>query len=157
MLLTKRADRAAAWPGPWPSHIWLGVTCGHPVTRWRVNALRDSGAQVKFVSAEPLLDSLDVVDLTGIDMVIVGGESGTGHRKMEMQHARELRDRCVERRIAYFFKQDSGYKEGMRPYLVEEDGRCLAYRQYPGELAAPVKVDRAIWERRTEPFSVLAR
>jgi protein gp37 len=140
MLLTKRPERAAKWKGPWPDHIWLGTTCGHPVTRWRLNALRDSGAAVRFVSAEPLLDSLAMLDLTGIRMVIVGGESGANRRKMDMRWARELRNKCVSGRVAYFFKQGSNYFPDRDPYLVEEDGRCMQYRQFPGELMPPVSM-----------------
>jgi protein gp37 len=141
MLLTKRPERAAKWKGPWPDHIWLGATCGHPVSRWRLNALRDSGAAVRFVSAEPLLASLALVDLAGIQMVIVGGESGTGYRKMDMRWARELRDKCMAGGVAYFYKQGNHYYSERHPYLVEEDGRCIQYRQFPGELTPPVEVE----------------
>lgn len=141
MLLTKRPERAAKWKGPWQDHIWLGTTCGHSVTRWRLKALRDSGAAVRFVSAEPLLASLAMVDLSRIDMVIVGGESGHGFRKMDMAWARELRDKCVARGIAYFFKQDSDFHGDRRSYLVETNRRAMQYRQFPGELAPPVEVE----------------
>ena len=76
-ILTKRADRLARWPGTWPPHIWAGVTADHPMTKWRINALRDSGAAVKFISMEPLVDSMLPLNLKGIDQVIVGGKSGS--------------------------------------------------------------------------------
>jgi protein gp37 len=66
------------WPGPWPEHIWLGTTSGDPRTKYRPDHLRRSRAQVRFVSAEPLLGSMLPVDLSGIHHVIVGGESGPG-------------------------------------------------------------------------------
>src|SRR5208283_3021162 len=75
-LLTKRIERASRWVGPWPDHVWLGTTCGHPDTKFRIDYLRRSKAQVRFVSMEPLLGSMLPLDLRGIDQVIVGGESG---------------------------------------------------------------------------------
>ena len=164
MLLTKRPERAARWSGPWPPHIWLGTTCGHSITRWRLNALRASKAVVRFVSAEPLLEDIaPVLDLTGIDWVICGGESGPGFRKMEMQWARNLRDLCARSGVGFFLKQDSGYHPGLRPYLVEEDGRQMKWRQYPGELTRPVEVgpDEEVEERaeqgERELFPVLVK
>ena len=139
-LLTKRIDRAAAWPGPWPDHIWLGTTCGHPVSKWRIEYLRRSKAKVRFLSAEPLLASLLPINLDGIHQVIVGGESGDRYRKMEVAWARELRDECARLGVAYFFKQDCSLKAGARPCLVEADGRCMQYRQFPGEMTAPIEV-----------------
>jgi protein gp37 len=76
----------------------------------------------------------------GIHWVIVGGESGRHARPMAMDWARALRDQCAAAGVAFFFKQDSARLPGQRPYLVEEDGRRLAYHQFPGELAAPVEV-----------------
>jgi protein gp37 len=37
------------WPGPWPEHIWLGTTSGDPRTKYRLDHLRRSRAQVRFV------------------------------------------------------------------------------------------------------------
>jgi protein gp37 len=154
-LLTKRPERAAEWPGPWPDHIWLGTTCGHPVTKWRIEYLRRSQAKVRFLSVEPLLASMLPIDLNGIHQVIVGGESGDGHRKMEMAWARELRDECARMGVAYFYKQDSSLKAGARPYLVEEDGRCMQYRQFPGEMTAPVLVKPSKTKPRRELLPIL--
>src|SRR5262249_4180251 len=141
MLLTKRPDRAALWPGPWPENIWLGTTSGHPITKWRIEYLRQSQAKVRFLSVEPLLASMLPINLDGIHQVIIGGESESGYREMKMAWARELRDECVRQGIAYFFKQDAARHPGTRPYLVEEDGRCFQYQQYPGELTPPVPVE----------------
>jgi len=140
MLLTKRIDRAASFPGPWPPHIWLGTTCGHPATKWRIEYLRRSRAAVRFISMEPLLAPMLPLNLDGINQVIVGGESGAGFRPMEMQWAREIRDECAEQGAAFFFKQDAAYQTETRPYLVETDGVCHQYQQFPGEFSAPRKV-----------------
>lgn len=142
-LLTKRPDRFERWPGPWPDHIWLGTTCGHPVTKWRIEMLRRSPAKVRFVSIEPLLASMNApkrLNLEGIDWVIVGGESGPNFRPMDMEWAREIRDICKDTGTAYFFKQDAAFVTETRCYLVEKDGQCMQYRQFPGELTPPKHV-----------------
>jgi protein gp37 len=70
------------------------------------------------------------LDLAGIDWLIVGGESGPGHRPMREEWVRDLRDTCAAtrplfgshgRRTAFFFKQHGGAtpKAGGR----ELDGR----------------------------------
>lgn len=139
-LLTKRPERAAQWPGPWPAHVWLGTTCGSSRTKFRIDHLKRSAAKVRFISAEPLLDSLLPLDLAGVDQVIVGGESGGGYRPMNMRWAREIRDACEDQGVAFFMKQDASFRTETRCYLVEEDGRRLEYRQFPGEMTPPVEV-----------------
>ena len=78
--------------------------------RWveRADFLRRVPAAVRFISAEPLLGPLDALDLSGIDWLIAGGESGHGHRLMQIEWARELRDRCEAEGVAFFFKQWGG-------------------------------------------------
>ena len=151
MLLTKRPDRAAKWPGPWPANIWLGTTCGHPMTKWRLGYLRRSRAQTRFLSMEPLLASMLPINLTGIHQVIVGGESGSGWRPMKMEWAREVRDTAGDQGVAFFYKQDAAYRTETRPYLVEEDGRCVQYRQFPGEFTPP----RQVHARTKELLTIL--
>lgn len=158
-VLTKRPERAARWQGPWGSNVWMGTT----VEDWRVikriDALRNSGAGVKFLSCEPLIGALGTVNLAGIDWVIAGGESGmhlaaaekarkTGGdpmavnpRWMRMEWARDLRDQCVAQNVAYFYKQDSGIRTEMRPWLIEEDGSAWVIQQYPGHMIAPYQID----------------
>jgi protein gp37 len=154
-MLTKRPERAADWPGPWPDHIWLGTTCGHPGTKHRIEHLRRSAAKVRFISAEPLLGSLLPIDLTGIHQVIVGGESGPGFRPMQMQWARELRDECERQQVAYFYKQDAAWRTEIRCYLVEKDGRCVQYRQFPGEMTPPVEIAPDSEKYHREHFPIL--
>lgn len=154
-MLTKRADRIAQWPGPWPEHIWAGATCGHPMTKWRINALRDSGARHRFVSMEPLLASMLPLNLAGISQVIVGGESGPKYRAMHMQWAREIRDTCAEQGVAFFMKQDAARLTERRCYLVEENGRCFQYRQFPGELTPAIEVEPDNTKYHQQHFPIL--
>ena len=78
--------------------------------RWedRVEILKRTDAQVKFLSLEPLLGPLPNLDLQGIDWVIVGGESGPGARAMEPDWVREIRDNCLTSDVPFFFKQWGG-------------------------------------------------
>jgi protein gp37 len=117
-VLTKRHARLAALAPslPWPPNVWMGVSIEN--RRWvqRADHLRTVPAAVRFISAEPLLGRLAGLDLTGIDWLIAGGESGPRHRPMNIEWARELRDRCLTEGVAFFFKQWGGRwpKEGGR-------------------------------------------
>ena len=79
------------WPLP---NVWLGVSIENDTYSWRANYLRNTPAAVRFISAEPLLGPLPSLDLTGIDWLIVGGESGPSARPMHPAWVRILRDRC---------------------------------------------------------------
>lgn len=79
--------------------------------------LRGVPAAVRFVSAEPLLESLHDIDLAGIHWLIAGGESGSGFRTMKDEWALELRDRCREQGVAFHFKQHSAFRPGTDPLL----------------------------------------
>lgn len=77
-VLTKRPQRAARMADrlPWPANVWVGTSVETAQYLWRVNALRQVPAVVRFLSCEPLLGSLSMLDVTDIGWVIVGGESG---------------------------------------------------------------------------------
>jgi protein gp37 len=94
----------ATWPFPLPN-VWLGTSIEND--RWTVRAddLRQTNAAVRFLSCEPLLGPLTHLDLTGLDWVIVGGESGPGSRPMKLEWALDLRDKCVKEGVPFFFKQ----------------------------------------------------
>lgn len=113
-----------------PKHIWLGVSVEDGRAKARVDHLRTSPAAVRFLSVEPLIGPIGEVDLTGIHWVIAGGESGPGARPMQIQWAREIRDRCAEQDVAFFFKQWGG----LRP---KSGGRNLDGREW-NELPLPV-------------------
>lgn len=133
-LLTKRPKRAArlAPQLPWPSNVWLGVSVEAQDQLWRVDDLREVPAATRFVSAEPLLESLGEVDLTGIHWLIAGGESGPGHRPLDPAWVRELRDSCREQGVAFFFKQWGGR-------TPKSNGRELDGRQWD-EMPLPTQV-----------------
>ena len=109
-VLTKRPSRVALLSGKlnWTSNIWLGASVESEKWLGRLAPLRATGARTKFLSLEPLLGPLPGLGLTGIDWVIVGGESGPGARWMEPAWVREIRDNCVNSGTPFFFKQWGG-------------------------------------------------
>lgn len=129
-VLTKRSARMRQLlSGPMNSvaaapHIWWGVSVedrryGLP----RIEDLRRAPAAVRFLSVEPLLEDLGVLDLDGIDLVIVGGESGPGARPMRVEWVRSIRDQCAAANVRFFFKQWGGVQK-------KSTGRQLDGRLY---------------------------
>lgn len=106
-VLTKRSERLAEiGPSlPWAPHIWMGVSVESDAVRHRVDDLRCSGAAVKFLSLEPLIGPLENLDLSGIDWVIVGGESGPGARALDTAWVENLLGQCRAAGVACFVKQ----------------------------------------------------
>jgi protein gp37 len=106
-VLTKQAERAAELSAalPCPKHIWLGVSVENADCVDRIDHLRGTEAAVKFLSLEPLLASLEGLNLKGIDWAIAGGESGPGARPMPIEWVRSIRDQCVAANVAFHFKQ----------------------------------------------------
>lgn len=109
-VLTKRADRMAGLSHTleWAPNIWMGVSVETEKYRCRIDDLRSTGAQTKFLSLEPLLGPLPELDLRGIDWVIVGGESGPHARPMDSAWAIDIRDQCLAAEVPFFFKQWGG-------------------------------------------------
>jgi len=107
-ILTKRANRMLKYFSNRniPDNVWLGVTVenkkeGLP----RIEYLRKLQASVLFLSMEPLLEDLGKIDMTNIDWVIVGGESGPKARPMDKQWVLNIKAQCEQQNVAFFFKQ----------------------------------------------------
>ncbi len=122
-LLTKRAtlikNRLPSDWGDGYENVWLGVTVenqeyGFP----RVDELKDTPAKVRFLSIEPLLENLGPMNLSGIDWVIVGGESGAGFRAMEGAWALSAVNQCIEQSVPVWFKQWGGNKKDKGGSLI---------------------------------------
>jgi len=117
LLLTKRIEHVrmlAPWKARWPANIWLGTSTENQ--RWfekRVHHLLEHDAAVRFVSAEPLLGSMDMSQwlqpvgssIRGINWVIAGGESGPKSRLMNPLWPERLRDQCLVADVPFHFKQ----------------------------------------------------
>lgn len=110
-ILTKRSERLLELSSAieWTENIWMGVSVENAKYIYRINHLRKTGAALKFLSLEPLLGPLPDLDLSGIDWVIVGGESGPGARPMHPNWARDIRDQCLQVDVPFFFKQWGGW------------------------------------------------
>lgn len=134
-VLTKRAERLAALSAEieWPANVWMGVSVESAAYLGRVDHLRSTGAQVKFLSLEPLLGPLPRLNVRGIDWVIVGGESGPGARPMDPQWVLALRDQCRRARVAFFFKQWGGRNKKKAGRLL--DGRTWDQMPQLGSVA----------------------
>lgn len=122
-LLTKRPSNIlkmlpADWGDQGYPNAWLGVTVENKRSGLRrLEQLRDIPAQIRFLSVEPLLEDLGTIDLTGIKWCIVGGESGSGFRRMEKAWADRVIAQCREQNVAAFFKQWGG--------TANDAGGCL--------------------------------
>lgn len=119
-LLTKRHERLLAMDSSivWTDNAWMGVTVEDAERMVRIDALRKTGAKVKFVSMEPLLGPLPGLDLDGIDWVIVGGEACPNPRIMDPEWVEGIYLACKDQGVPFFFKQWGGRsKKGMGKYL----------------------------------------
>jgi len=112
-VLTKRAERLAEIDASidWPDNVWMGVSVESGAYRSRIDCLRRTLARTRFLSLEPLLGPLPALDLTDIDWVIVGGESGPGARPMDPAWVVDLRDQCIAASVPFFFKQWGGVRK----------------------------------------------
>ncbi len=136
-ILTKRADRMYDYfsKKPVPSNVWLGVTVenkqqGLP----RIDKLRHLKAKVLFLSVEPLLEDLGAMNLTNIDWVIVGGESGHKARPMDKEWVINIKKQCEIEGIAFFFKQWGTWGEDKIKRKKKLNGKELEgkiWQQYP--------------------------
>lgn len=150
-ILTKRSPRmrdllktklryAAAKP-----HIWWGTSVedkkyGVP----RIEHLRSAPARVRFLSIEPLLEDLGALNLSGIDWVIVGGESGPGARPMKREWVISVRRQCRQQNVPFFFKQWGGVRKSKAGRLL--DGRT--YDEMPADQIGSVSSHRRFAQGR---------
>lgn len=127
-VLTKRAFRLFEYTTERavPDNVWIGVSVedrrhGLP----RIDLLRRSPAGTRFLSVEPLLEDLGDLDLSGVDWVIVGGESGHRARPMRAQWVRRIQGQCQEQGVRFFFKQWGAFgTDGVRR-SKKSNGRIL--------------------------------
>lgn len=144
-LLTKRSSRmrdyinARYMHRPPPAHIWMGVSVEDGTKLSRVQHLRDTEAQVRFLSLEPLIGPIEHLDLGGIHWAIVGGESGPGARPMHPDWVRQIRNRCLACNVPFFFKQWGGLTPKAGGRLLE--GR--EWNQWPCTFAVAGHAERS--------------
>jgi len=119
-ILTKRSARLRELTQEldWPKNVWIGVSVENEVVQSRIDDLSRVPAAIRFLSLEPLLGPLGHLDLSNIDWVIVGGESGPGARQMEKEWVMQIKEQCIEQNIPFYFKQWGGVRK-------KETGRIL--------------------------------
>ena len=107
LFLTKRPERIRFWA--FPNNAWVGVTIEHQkYLQERMNYLYSCRANIKFISAEPMLSNIDISEHEGIfDWVICGAETGPGARYMEPKWAENLYEQCQKAGVPFFFKKAS--------------------------------------------------
>ena len=108
-----------------PEHIWCGVSVEDQANAGRIDDLRDVACTTRFISFEPLLGPIEVVDLTGIDWAIIGGESGKGYRPVNGAWIESLIRQCESQNVPVFFKQWGGN-------TPKSGGRTIDGRTYDG-------------------------
>lgn len=132
-ILTKRSERMAEYfqGKAAPTNAWMGVSVedrkyGVP----RINHLRQVNASIRFLSVEPLLDDVGLLDLTDIHWVIVGGESGPRARPMMPEWVDAIREQCETAEVAFFFKQWGGWGADGKKRAKKQNGRELNGRTW---------------------------
>ena len=127
-ILTKREQILKAYFSERivPANVWLGVTVEHEQTKRRIDVLREIDASVRFISIEPLIGDVGLLDLTRIHWVIVGGESGMSERPMNPQWVINIQKQCAKQKVAFFFKQWGTWGEdGVRRNKKKNGSRLL--------------------------------
>lgn len=128
-ILTKRPERFVKLNKQinWTSNIWMGVTIESNNYLYRANYLRETGALIKFISAEPLLEDISNINLEGINWLIVGGESGPGCRPIQKEWVESLQKIAKDTKTAFFFKQWGGINKKKTGKLL--NGKIV--QEYP--------------------------
>ena len=124
-VLTKRSERMLEISSElaWNENIWLGVSVENNDYRYRIDHLKKTNANIKFISFEPLIGPIYKLDLKGIGWVIVGGESGPGARPIKKEWVETIKDICQESDIPFFFKQWGGV-------IKKKNGRKLNGKEW---------------------------
>jgi protein gp37 len=139
-ILTKRAERMADYCSrrTLSPNAWMGVSVedrkyGVP----RIDYLRQVTAEIRFLSIEPLLESLGTLDLSGIHWVIVGGESGPKARPMKEEWVESICLQAKRQGVKFFFKQWGGWGADGKKRSKKANGRLLKNRLWndmPGKM-----------------------
>ena len=128
-ILTKRSSLMMKYINtrykekPCPKHIWLGVSVENSQAKSRIEHLRKTNCEIRFLSLEPLIGPLGLINLKNIDWVIVGGESGPGARPIEEKWVLNILKQCEKKKVAFFFKQWGGR-------TPKANGRLLQNREW---------------------------
>ena len=150
-ILTKRSERLIELDSKidWPKNVWMGVSVENEHVIDRIDHLQQTNAIVKWLSVEPMLGPLGDPDLTDIDWIVAGGESGRSDmiRPLDADWVRSLRDASVAKGIPFFFKQ-WGHD---RNNPSQEDP--TSKRRPGGWAKGGCQIDGFVWEQMPQALS----
>lgn len=128
-VLTKRPERLLEFSKIYeiPKNVWVGTSVENESVLYRAEILKQVSANIHFLSCEPLLGPLTKLDLENIQWVVVGGESGSNARSVDKKWIIEIRDKCIKKEVAFFFKQWGGWNKKKNGH--ELDGQT--YKEMP--------------------------
>jgi len=131
-ILTRRPDRMAKLAASLPRlpNVWLGTSVEDESVVHRIDELRRVPAAIRFVSFEPLIGPVGVIDLSDVDWAIVGGESGPRARPIREGWIDDIHDRCRDHGTAFFFKQWGAWGQDTRRRSKKRNGRIYRGRTW---------------------------
>jgi len=153
---TPTLNAADSWP---LDNLWLGVSVEDRKRTSRIDALRETPAAVRFISFEPLLEDLGNLDLTGIGWAILGGESGSRARPMDLAWARKIVAQCREQGVPLFVKQlgrrwsDENLSKCLKGEKMKDWPKDLRVREMPDRRGALGALCRAAAKSRGDEIS----
>jgi len=127
-----------------PSNVWLGVTVENKNAKNRIESLISIDATIRFVSIEPLIGDVGLLDLSGVHWVIVGGESGSSARPMNPDWPKSIQKQCERQNVAFFFKQWGTWGEDGRKRSKRANGSLLLGKEWKEE----PKIIKSLLENR---------
>jgi len=126
-ILTKRTELLLEYDQSglleWGENIWMGTSVEDNRVKDRIDKLSKTNATTKFLSCEPLIGPLTDMNLSNIDWVIVGGESGRTPRPMKPEWVEQIKEQCQNQNTAFYFKQWGGTNK-------KKNGRLLDGKEY---------------------------
>ncbi|MEX1013640.1 MAG: phage Gp37/Gp68 family protein [Candidatus Paceibacterota bacterium] len=126
-ILTKRTELLLEYDKAgllnWSENIWMGTSVEDNRVKERIDTLSKTNADTKFLSCEPLIGPLTNMNLSKIDWVIVGGESGHNPRPMKPEWVIDIKTECENADVPFFFKQWGGRNK-------KKNGRTLMKRTW---------------------------
>ena len=145
-VLTKRAKRLSSFILKYQDiinldNVWLGVSCEnieHGVPR--ISELIKTNPKLRFLSIEPLLENLEEIDLSRIDWLIIGGETGPKARKMEEKWVYNIIEQCKKTNTQFYFQQWGSKNRARRNYKIGDD----EFRELP-----PLEIEKIAPDRKT--------
>jgi len=134
-ILTKREKKLQKYfeKRKLPSNVWLGVTVEDETSKNRIEILKSVAAFVRFLSIEPLIGDVGVLDLSDIHWVIVGGESGPNARPMNPDWPKSIQKQCKNQNVAFFFKQWGTWGEDGKKRSKHANGSLLFGKEWKEE------------------------